>query len=66
MIKGLVLFSVKGYQKEEHSGYRYLRYNAKRYSLNVIQQLPLSGDDEILPRFQQGSVVVPTLNIKGD
>lgn len=66
MVKGLTLLSVKGYKKEEHSAYRYLRYNAKRYSLNVIQQLPLSGDDEILPRFQEGSIVVPILNVKRD
>ena len=66
MIKGLKLLSVKGYTKEEHSAHCYLRYNAKGHSLNVIQQLPLSGDDEILPRFQEGSIVVPILNVKRD
>ena len=44
---------------------RYLRDNTEGHSMNVVQKFALSGSDESLLCFQEGSIIIPTLNVKG-
>lgn len=46
--------------------HRNLCNNAEGHSLNVVQQFPLSRGDECLLGFQEGGIVIPIPNVKGD
>jgi len=46
--------------------HRNLCNNAERYPLNVVQQLPLSRGHKRLLGFQEGGIIIPILNVKGN
>ena len=65
-LKGCHRHQSKDPKKRNVCTHRDLCNNTKGHSLNIVQQFPLSRSDEPLLGFQEGGVVIPTLNVKGN